>query len=181
MFHQDAIDEIKQALIAEAQKMYDEDIAACKAMGAQGASLLPQSGSVFGALQCGGAGDLWICFGARRDPGGGGAGTPLRLCTEQGHDTLQGARLTAQNDARQHSDCSAVRQHGSQPDAGRGKIQAVIVVRTALRPAATWRTRSAYGVAVLAHEHGIPFYVAAPWSTLTATPTGDNIRLRIRR
>ncbi len=60
------LDEIRLGLIAEAQKMYDEDIAACRAMGDFGAGLMPEEGSVLDTLQCGCAGDVRL-----RDGSGG--------------------------------------------------------------------------------------------------------------
>ncbi|MCL2660812.1 MAG: s-methyl-5-thioribose-1-phosphate isomerase, partial [Acidobacteriaceae bacterium] len=90
-----SIDGIKAALIDEARRMYDEDIAACKAMGAHGAELLPKEGTVL--THCN-AGALATC-------GYGTALGVIRAAVERGHKIdvfadetrpyLQGARLTA--------------------------------------------------------------------------------------
>jgi methylthioribose-1-phosphate isomerase len=176
------IDEIKQALIVEAQKMYDEDIAACKAMGAHGASLLPQSGSVL--THCN-AGALATC-------GYGTALGVIRAAVERGHTLhvyadetrpfLQGARLTAWELMHDSIPTTVLCDNMVASLMRAGKIQAVIV--GADRIAANGDVANkigTYGVAVLAHEHGIPFYVAAPWSTIDlATPNGDAIPIEER-
>jgi methylthioribose-1-phosphate isomerase len=84
-------------------------------------------------------------------------------------------------DGRRHSHHRDLRQHGRQPHEGRA-IQAVVV--GADRIAANGDAANkigTYNVAILAKEHGIPFYVAAPWSTIDlATKTGDAIPIEER-
>ncbi|HVJ09840.1 MAG TPA: S-methyl-5-thioribose-1-phosphate isomerase [Acidisarcina sp.] len=173
---------IQQALIHEAQQMYDEDIAACKAMGANGAKLLPESGSVL--THCN-AGALATC-------GYGTALGVIRAAIEQGHRLhvyadetrpfLQGARLTAWELIHDGIPTTVLCDNMAASLMRGGKIQAVIV--GADRIAANGDVANkigTYGVAVLAKEHGIPFYVAAPWSTIdVATPTGDSIPIEER-
>ena len=177
-----SIAEVRLALIHEAQQMYDEDIAACKAMGANGAGLMPRSGSVL--THCN-AGALATC-------GYGTALGVIRAAVEHGHilhvyadetrPFLQGARLTAWELMHDGIPTTVLCDNMAASLMRAGKIQAVIV--GADRIAANGDVANkigTYGVAVLAKEHGIPFYVAAPWSTIdVATPTGDSIPIEER-
>ena len=176
------IPDIKQALITEAQQMYDEDIAACKAMGAHGAALLPQEGTVL--THCN-AGALATC-------GYGTALGVIRAAVERGHKIdvfadetrprLQGARLTAWELLHDNIPTTVLCDNMAGSLMRQGKIQAVIV--GADRIAANGDTANkigTYSVAVLAHAHNIPFYVAAPLSTIDpATPHGDQIPIEQR-
>ena len=177
-----SIPEIKAALIAEARQMYDEDIAACKAMGAHGAELLPQTGTVL--THCN-AGALATC-------GYGTALGVIRAAVERGHTIdvfadetrpyLQGARLTAWELLHDNIPTTVLCDNMAGSLMRQGKIQAVIV--GADRIAANGDTANkigTYSVAVLAKEHGIPFYVAAPLSTIDpATAHGDLIPIEQR-
>ena len=176
------IQEIKAAVIARAREMYDEDIAACKQMGAHGAALLPSEGVVL--THCN-AGALATC-------GYGTALGVIRAAVERGHKIsvyadetrpfLQGARLTAWELMKDNITTTVLCDNMAAALMRQGKIQAVIV--GADRIAANGDVANkigTYGVAVLAKEHGIPFYVAAPWSTLDrATAHGDEIPIEQR-
>ena len=158
---------IKEAVVARARQMYDEDIAACKQMGANGASLLPKQGTVL--THCN-AGALATC-------GYGSALGVIRAAIEAGHKIdvfadetrpfLQGARLTAWELMKDNIPTTVLCDNMAASLMYQGKIQAVIV--GADRIAANGDVANkigTYGVAILAKEHGIPFYVAAPWSTI---------------
>ncbi len=176
------VNTIRAALIDEAQRMYREDIAACRAMGAHGATLLPQAGGVL--THCN-AGALATC-------GYGTALGVIRSAIEEGHQIhvyadetrpfLQGARLTAWELMHDGIPTTVLCDNMAASLMRQGKIQAVIV--GADRIAANGDVANkigTYGVAVLAREHGIPFYVAAPWSTIDLkTPTGDAIPIEQR-
>jgi methylthioribose-1-phosphate isomerase len=177
-----SIPEIKEAVVAEACLMYDEDIAACKQMGQFGADLLPQQGTVL--THCN-AGALATC-------GYGSALGVIRAAIERGHKIdvfadetrpfLQGARLTAWELMKDNIPTTVLCDNMSAHLMSKGRIQAVIV--GADRIAANGDTANkigTYGVSILAKEHGIPFYVAAPWATIDlATATGDGIPIEQR-
>ncbi len=177
-----SLDQIKKRLLAEAHAMYNEDIAACKAMGAYGGELLPQEGGVL--THCN-AGALATC-------GYGTALGVIRAAVEQGKKIhvyadetrpfLQGARLTAWELMADGIPTTVICDNMAASLMRRGKIQAVVV--GADRIAANGDTANkigTYNVAILAREHGIPFYVAAPRSTVDlATPTGDSIPIEER-
>lgn len=176
------VQQLQQAAVAEARRMYDEDIAACRAMGSHGAPLMPKSGSVL--THCN-AGALATC-------GYGTALGVIRAAVERGHKLhvyadetrpyLQGARLTAWELLHDSIPTTVLCDNMAASQMRAGKIQAVIV--GADRIAANGDVANkigTYGVAVLAKEHGIPVYVAAPWSTIDmATPTGDQIPIEER-
>jgi methylthioribose-1-phosphate isomerase len=176
------VDSVRAGLIVEANQMYDEDIAACETMGAHGADLLPKSGGVL--THCN-AGALATCgygtaLGVIRSAVAKGAS--LRVYADETRPFLQGARLTAWEMMHDGIPTTVLCDNMAATLMRQGKIQAVIV--GADRIAANGDVANkvgTYGVAILAREHGIPFYVAAPWSTIdTATPTGDEIEIEQR-
>jgi methylthioribose-1-phosphate isomerase len=176
------LDEIKHRLLAEAHAMYIEDIEACKAMGAHGAELLPDEGGVL--THCN-AGALATC-------GYGTALGVIRAAVERGKNIhvyadetrpfLQGARLTAWELMADGIPTTVICDNMAASLMRAGKINAVVV--GADRIAANGDTANkigTYNVAILAKEHGIPFYVAAPWSTIDlATATGEAIPIEER-
>jgi methylthioribose-1-phosphate isomerase len=176
------IPEIKLAVVALARHMYDEDIANCMQMGANGASLLPMEGTVL--THCN-AGALAAC-------GYGSALGVIRAAVERGHKIdvladetrpyLQGARLTAWELMKDTIPTTVLCDNMAASLMSKGRIQACIV--GADRIAANGDTANkigTYGVAILAKEFGIPFYVAAPWATIdTATASGDLIPIEQR-
>ncbi len=190
LFHQlserdTPIAEIKRQVVALAQRLYDEDIAACKQMGAFGADLLPQEGTVLthcnaGALAtCGYGTALGVIRGAVE------RGHKLDVLADETRPYLQGARLTAWELMKDGIPTTVLCDNMSAHLMSKGRVQAVIV--GADRIAANGDTANkigTYGVSILAKEHGIPFYVAAPWSTVdlaTATGAGIPIEQRDRR
>ncbi|QNI33611.1 S-methyl-5-thioribose-1-phosphate isomerase [Alloacidobacterium dinghuense] len=173
---------IADALIKEAQVMYDEDIAACKTMGANGAELLPETGGVLthcnaGALATCGYGTALGVIRAAVE-----RGRAIHVYADETRPFLQGARLTAWELMHDGIPTTVLCDNMAASLMRQGKIKAVVV--GADRIAANGDVANkigTYNVAILAKEHGIPFYVAAPWSTIdTATPTGDGIPIEQR-
>ena len=174
--------EIKQKLLAEAHAMYEEDIAACKTMGKFGAALLPEK---CGVLTHCNAGALATC-------GYGTALGVIRAAVEQGKHIhvfadetrpfLQGARLTAWELMADKIPTTVICDNMAASLMRAGRIQAVVV--GADRIAANGDTANkigTYTVAILAREHGIPMYVAAPFSTVDLeTPDGSGIPIEQR-
>jgi len=181
-FQSATLPQVQQALLEDALAMYDEDIAACKTMGAYGAELMPGEGGVL--THCN-AGALATC-------GYGTALGVIRAAVEQGKHIhvyadetrpfLQGARLTAWELMADGIPTTVICDNMSASLMRQGKIQAVVV--GADRIAANGDAANkigTYSVAILAKEHGIPFYVAAPWSTIDrGTKTGDAIPIEER-
>ncbi|AEU37678.1 S-methyl-5-thioribose-1-phosphate isomerase [Granulicella mallensis] len=176
------IREIKAAVVALGQRLYDEDIAACKRMGAHGASLMPKEGTVLthcnaGALAtCGYGSALGVIRGAIE------AGHKIHVFADETRPFLQGARLTAWELMKDNIPTTVLCDNMSAHLMSKGRIQAVIV--GADRIAANGDTANkigTYGVSILAKEHGIPFYVAAPFNTIDlATAHGNDIPIEQR-
>ena len=177
-----SISEIKTAVVALAQRLYDEDIANCRQLGAFGAELMPLEGTVL--THCN-AGALAAC-------GYGSALGVIRAAVERGHKIdvladetrpfLQGARLTAWELMQDGIQTTVLCDNMTAHVMGQGRVQAVVV--GADRIAANGDTANkigTYGVAILAREHGIPFYVAAPFNTIDPnTATGALIPIEQR-
>jgi methylthioribose-1-phosphate isomerase len=177
-----SIGQIKDALVAEAQLMLVEDIAANEAMGKHGAVLMPGSGGVLthcnaGALAtCGYGTALGVIRAAVS------AGKQIHVFADETRPFLQGSRLTAWELMKDGIPTTVIADNMAGAMMRQGKIQAVIV--GADRIAANGDVANkigTYSVAVLAKEHGLPFYVAAPWSTVDLnTPDGDHIPIEQR-
>ena len=165
--------EIKKELVAEAQRMHVEDIAANEAMGRHGAVLLPSSGGVLthcnaGALATAGYGTALGVIRAAV-----AAGKQISVFADETRPFLQGARLTAWELMQDGIPVTLIADNAAAFLMSRGEIDAVIV--GADRVAANGDVANkigTYGVAVVASRHRIPFYVAAPLSTIDANIAG---------
>jgi len=174
--------QVQDRLLAEAHAMYEEDIAACKTMGAFGGALLPDEGGVLthcnaGALAtCGYGTALGVIRSAVE------LGKHIHVYADETRPFLQGARLTAWELMADGIPTTVICDNMAASLMRAGKIKAVVV--GADRIAANGDVANkigTYNVAILAKEHGIPFYVAAPWSTIDlSTKTGDAIPIEER-
>jgi methylthioribose-1-phosphate isomerase len=165
-----------------ARRIHTDDVEACRAMGRIGGARLPDGGTVLthcnaGALATGGYGTaLGVIRGAIEQ------GKKIRVLADETRPYLQGARLTAWE---LHMDGIPV-EVLSDNMAGwfmkRGEIAAVVVGADRIAKNGDVANKiGTYSVACLAKMHGIPFYVAAPWSTVDlATPDGSRIPIEER-
>jgi methylthioribose-1-phosphate isomerase len=176
------IPQIKQALIEEAQRMHAEDIAANQAMGRHGATLMPSSGGVLthcnaGALATAGYGTALGVIRAAIE-----SGKKIHVYADETRPFLQGSRLTAWELMKDGIPTTVISDNMAGAMMKQGKIGAIVV--GADRIAANGDVANkigTYTVAVLAKEHGIPFYVAAPISTVDlATADGSGIPIEQR-
>lgn len=177
-----APEQIRQGLIEEARRMHAEDIAINKAMGSHGATLMPSSGGILthcnaGALAtCGYGTALGVVRAAVE------RGKKIHVYADETRPFLQGSRLTAWELMKDGIATTVISDNMSGAMMRQGKIGAVIV--GADRIAANGDVANkigTYTVAVLAKEHNIPFYVAAPISTVDlATPDGSGIPIEER-
>jgi methylthioribose-1-phosphate isomerase len=177
-----SLSQLQQALIGEAQQMYLEDIAANRAIGRHGGVLLPQSGGVLthcnaGALATCGYGTALGVIRAAVE-----SGKQLRVYADETRPFLQGSRLTAWELMQDGIPTTVISDNMAGATMRQGKIKAVVV--GADRIAANGDVANkigTYSVAVLAKEHGIPFYVAAPVSTVDLEcPDGNGIPIEQR-
>jgi methylthioribose-1-phosphate isomerase len=161
---------VRAALVVEARAILDEDVAACRALGRAGAALVPDGASILthcnaGALATAGYGTaLGVVRGARD------AGKRIRVFADETRPFLQGARLTAWELVKARIPVTVITDGMAADLMRRGELTCVIV--GADRIAANGDVANkigTYGVGVLAHVHGLPFYVAAPVSTIDPT------------
>ena len=173
---------VRARLIDEAQHLLVEDIAINQAMGRHGAALLQNGSTVLthcnaGALATGGYGTALGVIRAAVEQG-----KQLQVFADETRPFLQGARLTAWELAKDGIPVTLITDNMAGHFLHQGKIQAVIV--GADRIAANGDVANkigTYAVAVLAHENGVPFYVAAPLSTIDLSmATGDDIPIEER-
>src|SRR5579864_5526390 len=178
----ESVDQIKDRLDREAQAIHDEDVASCRAMGAFGAEVVPADARILthcnaGALATAGYGTaLGVIRGAVE------RGKRVAVFADETRPFLQGARLTACELGRDGIDTTVSTDNPSGALMRQGKVNLVVV--GADRIAANGDTANkvgTYTVAVLAREHAIPFYVAAPLSTIDlGTPNGSMIPIEER-
>jgi methylthioribose-1-phosphate isomerase len=176
------IAQIKQELIDEAKRMHAEDIAANQAMGRHGAALMPGSGGVLthcnaGALATAGYGTALGVIRAAME-----AGKKIHVYADETRPFLQGSRLTAWELMKDGIPTTVISDNMAGAMMRQGKIGAIVV--GADRIAANGDVANkigTYTVAVLAKENGIPFYVAAPISTVDLNcPDGSKIPIEQR-
>ncbi len=173
---------LRQALLDEARSVQSEDLAACRRMGDIGAELIPSGARLLthcnaGALATAGYGTaLGVIRSAARQ------GKVANVFADETRPYLQGARLTAWELAQDGIATTLIADNVAGHLMARGEVDAVIV--GADRIAANGDVANkigTYTVAVLAHENELPFYVAAPVSTIDlATPSGSAIPIEER-
>src|SRR6186997_222390 len=163
----ESVDQIKDRLDREAEAIHDEDVASCRAMGAFGAAVVPNGARILthcnaGALATAGYGTALGVVRAAVE-----AGKLVTVVADETRPFLQGARLTAWELVRDGIQTTVITDNMAGALMLQGQIDLVVV--GADRIAANGDTANkigTYTVAVLAREHQIPFYVAAPWSTI---------------
>ena len=177
------VEEAKQRLVSEAKTIYDEDIKANRSLGRFGGELIPNDSTVLthcnaGALAT--AGDYGTALGVIR--GARDAGKRVAVIADETRPFLQGARLTAWELTRDEIPVTVITDNMAGYVMKQGQVDVVVV--GADRIAANGDTANKIGtymVAVLAKQHEIPFYVAAPISTLDLTlATGEEIPIEER-
>jgi methylthioribose-1-phosphate isomerase len=177
------VEEIKKKLVAEAISIFNEDIASNRALGKHGAALIPDGATVLthcnaGALAT--AGDYGTALGVIR--GAIDSGKKVAVIADETRPFLQGLRLTAWELAKDNIPVTVITDNMAGHVMKSGQIDAVVV--GADRIAANGDAANKIGtymVAVLAKEHDIPFYVAAPISTLDLSlQSGEEIPIEQR-
>jgi len=169
-------------LTAEAESMFREDVEANKRIGRYGAELLGESVTILthcnaGALATAGYGTALGVIRAAVE-----GGKRVAVFADETRPYLQGARLTAWELKQENIDVTLITDSMAGHFFQEGRFDAVIV--GADRIAANGDTANkigTYTVAVLANAHGVPFYVAAPLSTIDVnTPAGSGIEIEER-
>jgi methylthioribose-1-phosphate isomerase len=176
------LNELQSILQREAVEIHRDDVEINRRMGENGARLLEKESTVLthcnaGALATAGFGTaLGVIRAAVED------GKAIHVFADETRPFLQGARLTAWEMQKEDIPCTLITDNMSGHFMKLGRINAVVVGADRIaRNGDVANKIGTYTVAVLAKEHGIPFYVAAPLSTIDMnTPTGADIPIEQR-
>ena len=170
-----AIEEIRQRLVDEACLVLEEDIAANRSLGRHGASLMPDGGTVMthcnaGALATGGYGTALGVIRAAVE-----SGNAVRVLANETRPFMQGSRLTAWELQQDNIPVTLLTDSMAGHMMQRGKVHAVVVGADRIAGNGDVANKiGTYSVAVLAKENGIPFFVAAPTSTVDLSLASGN-------
>jgi len=177
-----SVQEIKEILLQEALKIQNEDKAICRQIGENGAEFIKDNNGVLTHCNAGGLATadygtaLAVLFKAKEQ------GKHIKVFADETRPLLQGSRLTAWELMQAGIDVTLICDNMAAHVMKLGKVQCVIV--GADRIAANGDTANkigTYGVSILAKEHGIPFYVAAPVSTFDLSiKSGNDIPIEER-
>ncbi len=177
-----SVQEIKEALLHEAIKIQNEDKVICRQIGENGAGFIKDGNGVLTHCNAGGLATadygtaLAVLFKAKEQ------GKRIKVYADETRPLLQGARLTAWELVHAGIDVTLICDNMAAYVMKLGKVQCVIV--GADRIASNGDTANkigTYGVSILAKEHGIPFYIAAPVSTFDLSiKSGDDIPIEER-
>ena len=178
-----SVTEIQKILIDDAKAIHDEDIESQRLIAKFGGELLDDNSTVLthcnaGALATGG---VWgTALGVIR--GAVDQGKHIAVIADETRPYLQGARLTAWELHKDEIPVTLITDNMSGHMMKKGRVQAVVVGSDRIAANGDVANKiGTYMVAVLARQHGIPFYVAAPLSTVDlACPTGDQIPIEER-
>ena len=178
-----SVSEIKEILKVDAKAIHDEDIESQRLIAQFGGALLADNDTVLthcnaGALATGG---VWgTALGVIR--GAVDQGKHIAVIADETRPYLQGARLTAWELMQDDIPVTLITDNMSGHVMKKGRVQAVVVGSDRIAANGDVANKiGTYMVAVLAKQHNIPFYVAAPLSTVDLnTPTGDEIPIEER-
>lgn len=177
------LDEIRPRLVTEAQRMHDEDVAINQQMGRHGSELVKDGARVLthcnaGALATAGYGTaLGVVRAAVEE------GKRVAVFADETRPFLQGARLTAWELSKEGIPVTLITDNMAGHFMKQGDVDCVIVGADRIASNGDVANKiGTYSIAVLAKENGIPFYVAAPISTLDLSlASGDEIPIEERR
>jgi methylthioribose-1-phosphate isomerase len=177
-----SVDEIKTTLVAEAQAIHDEDVASCRSMGRFGADVVPENARILthcnaGALATAGYGTALGVIRAAAEQG-----KVVQVFADETRPFLQGARLTAWELVRDGVPTTVITESMAGPLMRSGGIDFIVVGADRIAANGDFANKiGTYTVAMMAQAHNVPFYVAAPLSTIDLrTPDGDAIPIEER-
>jgi methylthioribose-1-phosphate isomerase len=177
-----APEDVRARLLAEAHAIREEDLAANQAMGAHGAALVPPHARILthcnaGALATAGYGTALGVIRAAH-----ARGRVARVWVDETRPVMQGSRLTAWELVREGIPHRLIADVAAASLMARGEVDLIVTGADRIaRNGDTANKIGTYALAVLARHHGVPFYVAAPFSTIDPTlPSGDRIPIEER-
>lgn len=173
-------EQARETAVREAIAIAAEDVDLCKKIGEHGAALLPDTCTVLthcnaGALAC----VRWgTALGVIRSAVASGKQVSVIACETR--PLFQGSRLTAWELAQEGIDVRVIPDSAAAHLMRRGRIDAVLVGADRVTRDAVFNKIGTYMHAVCAHHHGIPFYVAAPYSTIDAASSEEDVVIELR-
>lgn len=177
------VEELKPIFVKESIAIQQEDIAMCRTIGQYGAGLIQDGQTILthcnaGALATAGYGTALGVVRAAWE-----SGKKIQVMADETRPVLQGARLTAWELMQDGIPVTLITDNMAGSIMRKGQIHVCVVGADRIAGNGDVANKiGTYSVAVLAKAHGIPFYVAAPSSTIdVATPTGDAIPIEERR
>ncbi len=177
-----ALDALRDMLVVESQRMHDEDIATNKKMGAFGAALVADGDNIIthcnaGSIATAGYGTAEGVMRAAVE-----AGKKIHVYVDETRPVLQGARLTAWELMEEKIPCTLITDNMAGYFMYRDMVDLAIVGADRIAKNGDVANKiGTYGLAVLCKEHGIPFYVAAPFTTIDFnTASGADIPIEER-
>jgi methylthioribose-1-phosphate isomerase len=173
---------VARRALETAEALRQEDLASCRAIGRAGLAFVPDGARVLTHCNAGGLATAGYGTALGVVRAAAEAGRRPRVLADETRPFLQGARLTAWELARDGIDVTVVTDGMPGHLMQRGEVDLVIVGADRIaRNGDVANKIGTYGLAVLARAHGLPFYVAAPCSTVDlATPRGDAIPIEER-
>ena len=175
------IEEVKKAVIDEAQKIADEDAANNHAIGKNGSILISDGDTILTHCNAGElcAVEYGTALGVVRAAWEQGKKT--KVIADETRPLLQGARLTAYELKRDGIPVTLITDNMAGYVMSKGLVNKVIVGADRIVSDAVVNKIGTYSVAILAHEHDIPFYVAAPKSTFDLAHTAKDVIIEERK
>lgn len=177
-----SVQEIRDGLEREARAIHDEDVASCRAIGRVGAAFVPDGARILthcnaGALATAGYGTALGVVRAAVE-----AGKRVSVLADETRPFLQGARLTAWELVRDGIDTTVITDNMAGAMMRQGLVDLVVLGADRIAANGDFANKvGTYALAVLAKAHGIPFYSAAPVSTIDlAAPDGSHIPIEER-
>ncbi|HIE18803.1 TPA: S-methyl-5-thioribose-1-phosphate isomerase [Candidatus Bathyarchaeota archaeon] len=178
--NQESLEDLKRAVVYEAQTMADEDVETNRRIGKHGAKLLSDGDTVLthcnaGSLATVDYGTALAVIRAAREEG-----KKIKVIADETRPKLQGARLTSYELMRDGIPVTLITDNMAGYVMSKGLIDKVIVGADRIVRDGVANKIGTYSVAVLAKEHGIPFYVAAPTSTFDLSKRSEDVIIEER-
>src|SRR5512138_2424763 len=175
------VEQLKATVIEEAQIIADEDAQQNRAIGKHGAQLIKDGDTVLTHCNAGELATVEYGTALGFIRAAWEQGKKIKVIADETRPLLQGARLTAYELKRDGIPVTLITDNMAAYVMSRGLVDKAIVGADRIVQDAVFNKIGTYGVAVLAHEHGIPFYVAAPKSTFALTSKASDVTIEERK